>query len=408
MPKVVATLLVAAVALASSCQPDAKTTGTEVVFWQFTPAERIAPLLARFESENPGLMVRMEQLTWDSGQEKIAAAVASGTVPDLCELGSTWMPRFIASGALTDWSAGTADLRATMRGWELAQSGDAIHGLPWVLGTRVLFYNKTLFARAKLDTTRPPVTWDELYAAAAKIQKLGGGVHGYGVQSNEQYRLFKKFMPFAWGNGGDVLDASMSKAIFDSHENLEALEFYLKLAKVGLVDRQDALDREFKEGRLGLQISGGWLFRQIPKDAPGLRYGVALVPRPGADYGTHASFGGGEVLVSFNASKQKEAALRLARFLVRPDNALALAEASMDVLPAASGVDTAAFYRDHPDQQIMLQQMATAHFTPNHPAWGDMEKAIEDEVEQALYGRKSAAQALQDAQATIAALLEKR
>ena len=71
-------------------------------------------------------------------------------------------------------------------------------------------------------------------------------------------------------------------------------------------------------------------------------------------------------------------------------------------------MDTAAFYREHPEQQIVLKQMETAHFTPNHPAWGDMEKAIENEVEQALYGKKSAAQALQDAQATIAALLEKQ
>src|SRR5688572_31885941 len=44
-------------------------------------------------------------------------------------------------------------------------------------------------------STRPPETWDQLRAAAAAIQKLGGGVRGYGVQSNEQYRLFKKFMP---------------------------------------------------------------------------------------------------------------------------------------------------------------------------------------------------------------------
>ena len=72
------------------------------------------------------------------------------------------------------------------------------------------------------------------------------------------------------------------------------------------------------------------------------------------------------------------------------------------------GADTAAFYRDDPNQRTMLEQMASARFTPNHPAWGDMEKAIEDEVEQALYDRKSAAAAVKDAAAKIAALLEKR
>src|SRR6185369_234075 len=106
--------------------------------------------------------------------------------------------------------------------------------------------------------------------------------------------------------------------------------------------------KEFKEGRLGMQISGAWLFKQIPKEAPGLRYGVALVPQPAVDRGTHASFAGGEVLVSFQASKHKEGALRLARFLVRPDVALQLVEAAMSVQPAFVGADTAAFYRERP------------------------------------------------------------
>ena len=381
--------------------------GAEIVFWQFTPPERIEPILRKFEAEHPGVKVRMEQLTWDSGQEKIAAAVASGNVPDLCELGSTWMPRFIASGALADWTLGTQDLRDRMRGWPLCEKDGKVFGLPWVLGTRVLFYNHTLFARAGLDSTRPPETWDELRRAAAAIQKLGGGVRGYGVQANEQYRLFKKFMPYAWGNGGDVLDSSLTASVFDSKENREALAFYLGLLPLGVMDRQDVLDREFIEGRLGLQISGGWLFRRIPAEGPGLRYGVAMVPRPAAGRGTHASFAGGEVLVSFQTSKRPKEALELARFLARTDNALELAKASMDVHPAMFGADTSAFYRLDPNQQIVLLQMETARFTPNHPGWGDMEKAIEEEVEQALYGRKTAAAAVASAHARIASLLGK-
>lgn len=379
--------------------------GSEIVFWQFSPPERIEPILRRFEAEHPGLRVRMEQLTWDSGQEKIAAAVASGNVPDLCELGSTWMPRFIASGALADWTEGTRDLRERMRGFELVEKDGRVLGLPWVLGTRVLFYNKELFARAGLDSSRAPETWAEVRRAAAAIHRLGGGVHGYGVQSHEQYRLFKKFMPYAWGNGGAVLDSSGTRAVFDSPANREALEFYLGLRPVGVLDRQDVLDREFIEGRLGLQISGGWLFRRIPQEAPGLRYGVGLVPRPAAGRGNHASFAGGEVLVGFERARRGADALALARFLVRTDNALELAQAAMDLHPAMYGADTAAFYRDDPWQQIVLLQMESARFTPNHPAWGDMEQAIEEEVEQALYDRKTAAVAIRDAHARIAGLL---
>ncbi len=377
----------------------------EVVFWQFWPLEVIQPIVDRFEAEHPGIEVRVEQLTWDSGKDKITAAVAAGRPPDLCELGSTYMPRFLEAGALSDWSAGVADLRDSLRGWDMCRIGEALYGLPWVLGTRALFYDKTLFARAGLDSSRGPETWDEVRTAAARIQRLGGGVHGYGVSLNDRQKLFKKFMPYAWGNGGEVLSPGLDSSRFGSPQNIEALEFYLSLRKVGTTGLQDELDKEFKEGRLGMQISGAWLLKQIPREAPGLRYGVALVPRPAADRGEHASFAGGEVLVSFKGSARKEDALRLARFLVRPDNALALAMSAQSVQPANVGADTAAFYREHPGQAMLIRQFEHARFTPNHPRWDEMEEAIEEEIEQALYDRKTAAQAIADAHARVTALL---
>ena len=399
-----ALLLAAAFAVTASCAPPRR----EIVFWQFWPAEVVTPILERFEKEHPGAKVRMEQLTWQSGLEKITAAIASGNVPDLCELGSTWMPRMLESGQLADWSAGVADLRPELRGWELCTIGDAVYGIPWVMGTRALFYNKTLFARAGLDSTRPPETWEELRAAAAAVHRLGHGVSGYGVQAGERYVLFKKFMPFAWGNGGRILSDDLRAAVFDSPENRAALEFYLSLRPVGLMERQDVLDRAFKEGKIGLQISGAWLFKSIPRDAPGLRYGVALVPRPDRERGTHASFAGGEVLVSFAGARQRQAALELARFLVRPENALALSEAAKSVQPAGVSIDTAAYYREHPDEALMVRQFETAVPTPNHPAWVDMEAAIEDEIEQALFDRKTAAEAVAAAQQRLAELVGKR
>ncbi|MGH7729869.1 MAG: extracellular solute-binding protein [Candidatus Eiseniibacteriota bacterium] len=398
-------VLVACLAWVAACAPGRK--ARTIVFWQFWAPDVVTPLVAAFEREHPGWKVQMEQLTWQSGLEKITAAVGSGKVPDLCELGSTWMPRMLASGQLTEWSQGIQDLRPGLRGWELCSTGDRVFGIPWVMGTRALFYNKTLFARAGLDSTRPPETWEELEQAAAAIQKLGGDVRGFGVQAGERYVLFKKFMPFAWGNGGRILSDDLAKSEFDSPQNVEALTFYAGLRKFGVVERQDMLDRAFKEGRLGLQVSGAWLFRSISKEAPGLRYGVALVPRPDRERGFHASFAGGECLVSFAAAKEKEGALALARFLARPENAQALAAAAQSVQPATIGADTSAYYRERPNEQLMIRQFETAVPTPNHAAWVDLEAAIEDEVEQALYDRKSAAQAVADAHRRIAERLAK-
>ncbi|MEP7029107.1 MAG: extracellular solute-binding protein, partial [Candidatus Eisenbacteria bacterium] len=222
-----------------------------VVFWQFFPAEQIQPVLDEFKRQNPDLDVEMEQLTWQSGLEKITAATAAGNVPDLCELGSTWFPRFAAQGALADWSDSTAPLAAEMVLADMVKVDGKSYGLPWVVGTRALFWNKDLFAKAGLDTTKAPATWAELLDASRRVNALGGGIAGYGVNAGERYVLFKKFMPYAWGNGGTLLTPDGKGSAFDSRANVEALEFLLALAKVGRVDKQDQLDEAFMQGKLG-------------------------------------------------------------------------------------------------------------------------------------------------------------
>jgi multiple sugar transport system substrate-binding protein len=380
-------LALALVAVLGGCGPRVRV--TEVVFWQFWPAEVITPMLHRFEAENPGLAVRMERLSPDSAADRVLAAMTSGTAPDLCELGSRDMPRVLAARALSDWSAGVADLRPALRGWEMCSIGEAVYGLPWVLGTRALVYNKSLFALAGLDSTRPPATWEALRRDAAAIQRLGGGVHGFGIGAGEPRALFRSFMPFAWANEGELLSAGLDSSRFDSPENREALAFYLRLRPLGTAGAQEALDGEFIRGKLGLELSGSWLPGQIAEQAPGLRYGVALVPMPAEDRGSHASIADGEVLVGLQSARRKEAALRLARFLVRPENVLALAAAARNVEPASVGADTAALYRSRPERRVMVHQLEFARFTPNHPDWDAMEGAIANAVRQALADTQS-------------------
>jgi multiple sugar transport system substrate-binding protein len=211
---------------------------------------------AQFESEHPGIRVELEQLTWQAGQEKIQAALAAGQAPDLCELGSTWLPRFAAEGVLADVTSLADSLAADYVQWEPARHAGKVYGLPWVVGTRALFVNRALCRQAGLDPDRPPATWDELIAAATAIDNLGPAEHGFGLNAGERYVLFKKFMPFAWGNGGEVLTPDLSRSVFDSPANAEALEFYVRLSRVSLLEKQDVIDRTFQEGKVGMMISG--------------------------------------------------------------------------------------------------------------------------------------------------------
>jgi len=410
LKRVIGLLAAFALALAlaiAGCGGGGKGTGEKqiVVFWQFFPTEQVQPALDAFMRANPDIEVKMEQLTWQSGLEKITAAVAAGTVPDLCELGSTWFPRFAHQGALADWTDSSAALRESLAGWGMADVDGRTYGLPWLVGTRALFWNKELFARAGVDTTRGPATWAELEDAARKVHALGGGISGYGANAGERYVLFKKVMPFVWGAGGSLVANDGKSSTFDSPETVRGVQEYLKLAKLGRIDRQEQVDDAFLAGKVGATISGSWLLKKAPAQAPALRFGVSPVPPPATDFGKSASFLGGELLVTFARSKNQAAAWRLAKYLVSKDAALAVARANQSVQPAARDAITDPFYANDPGQRAMLDQLATAQPTPNHPSWLDMEAAIEDEVEKALYGKATAAQAVRAADAKMDAIL---
>ncbi len=379
---------------------------TTIQFWQFWPSDVITPVLADFEKAHPDIHVEMQQLTWQDGIQKITAAVASGTVPDVCELGSTWFAKYAAAGALRDLTPLADSLRTQYRAWEMCTYQSRVEALPWVVGTRALFYNKELFRRAGLDPEKPPRTWSELTRAAAAIDKLGGGIRGYGVNAGERDVLFKKFFPFAWGNGGNVLNPDGTRSVLHSQQNIDALRFYLSLRDHSLMERQELLDQAFKQGRIGMNLSGGWLFKTIPTDAPELQYGVTRVPKPDTPSGTHASFAGGELLVVFDKAKHADAALTLARYLVSPPVAARIAQAAKSVVPANIGAENDAYYTSHPAERVFIEQLATAVAPPSVPQWVDMETIINTALEEALYDKITPEEALRRADEQVTALLQ--
>jgi multiple sugar transport system substrate-binding protein len=225
------------------------------------------------------------------------------------------------------------------------------------------------------------------------------------MNAGERYVLYKKFMPFAWGNGGEVLSSDMLRSVFDSPENAEALRFYLSLRPHSLLEKQDVLDRSFVEGRIGMVLSGAWLLRTLAEEAPSLRHAAALVPRPDAG-GRHASFAGAEVLVCLRGAKHPREAFELARFLVAKENAVALARTVRSVQPAAVGAEEDSFYAAHPEDRVFVEQLRTAVAPPPHPRWAEIEDIVNESLEEAVHGARTPEDALRDGSRRIQALLD--
>ena len=357
----------------------------ELVFWNFWNPKFILPVIAEFEKTHPGVKIRNEQINWGNGLDKIIVAMANGRAPDICELGSTWMGKFMSEGALLEVTSKFKDLESSYLMWKPAKLNGKIYGMPWLAGTRVLFYNKKLFKESGLDPEKSPVTWQQMLQAAQKIHNPAKGIYGFGMNAGEGHILYKKFMPFVWGNGGQILDNN-GNFIFESVACREAFDFYLQLQKYSYREKQDLLDEAFKRGKLGMTISGSWNFARYPKDAPELDFNVGLIPRPSEKKGFHGSFLGGEILVLFKTCKNPEIAAEFIRYLTKVENTFPITKEALVSFPAHKEAYNDPFFTKDSRLSVFVEQMKTGTHPPVHPLWIALEKIVNQAVEKAMYG----------------------
>jgi multiple sugar transport system substrate-binding protein len=228
-------------------------------------------------------------------------------------------------------------------------------------------------------------------------------VHGFAANTFERHRLYKKFLPFFWSAGGELLAKDGSCALH-SKAGVEALTFYTDLCKAGVFDVQRELDLAFQRGKIGFTISGDWLLQQLRRDPKAPHYGLALLPR--ADSGISVSFAGGEYLVVPKKSVHAQEAQLFIDFLLQPENNLKLCRA-IGFVPAHKAAAANPYFTEDPLLSVFNQQLKSSRATPVHPQWVEIEEIIESAVERAMYGGTTPDSALARATSDIEALLSR-
>ncbi|MBI3891659.1 MAG: extracellular solute-binding protein, partial [Candidatus Wallbacteria bacterium] len=142
-------------------------------------------LLANFESSHPEARVRLTELSWQNGGDKLKIAVYSGSPPDLT---SGALPvKMVLQGVLdpADDFLTQADRNDYLPGTlEAFRFGGKTWGWPWCSVGDLLYVN---LDRAKATGAKLPEdgcwTWDEFLAAAKTMTGAGPGgepVYGFG------------------------------------------------------------------------------------------------------------------------------------------------------------------------------------------------------------------------------------
>lgn len=376
------------------CSNKSEESGT-IRFWQFWSDINTKPAIEKmvheFENENPGAKVKITDLTWANGHDKLVISFAAHDPPDVMELGSDWVAEFAAENLLAEFSSHLPENYLAPAIWKYK-----LYALPWLLDSRILYFNLDLLKKVGVGV---PQNWKELKDACVKIDALGEDYFGFGCNSAEKHRLYKKYLPFLWSDGGRIMSSDGKTCELDSPDAIEALQFYLDICDCGTIESQRRLEEYFVSGKLGFIISGGWLLNKLRKSNADFEY--KLVPFMKPDGGIGKSFFGGEYIAANARSKNIEMARKLARFITRKENAQALCDAAGFGFPPYPGLEIT-----DPEKQVQAFQLENSRSAPPTPLWVYIEQDIEDAIEAGMYGHGTAGEILIKASNTIDAKLK--
>jgi len=404
--------LVLATALAAGCGRD---DGREPVrFWAMgREAEVVAELVPDFERENPGIRVEIQQIPWTAAHEKLLTAFAADALPDVCQLGNTWIPEFATLGTLeplqpyVDASA-VVDQADYFPGiWDTSVVDGRLVGVPWYVDTRLLFYRKDLLRQAGFDA--PPRDWAEWERAMAAIKRQAGADrYAILMPLNE----FEQQLSFALQQEDPLLRGDGGYGNFRSPGFRRALAFYANMFEQGWAPKMSETQisnvwDEFFNGFYAFYLSGPWNIREFRRrQPPELADAWGTMPLPGPD-GPGAGIAGGTSLVLFRGSPRKAEAWKLVEFLSRPDIQQRFHALIGNLPPRRSTWEHPALAQDEL-ARAFRDQLERVEPTPKVLEWERIVQEMRIATERVVRGGQPQDQAVRELDARVDAILEKR
>jgi multiple sugar transport system substrate-binding protein len=267
-------------------------------------------------------------------EQKLSAAVPTGTGPDVYDIGTNISVNFIESNLI---DANPADIDTYLKSgpWnkfvvDFFTLKGKTYGLPLMEGSKAsMFYNKAMFKEAGI--AGPPTTMAELVETAKKLTKFdsAGKMTRNGISlrlSGQGSGICEKFRYLLEGAGASVIVKTASGKYhnnFDNDAGRAALQFVVDAVQKHKIDDpkvpHDAA--AFAAGTAAMLWREAWVIGEIQEKAPTLDYGVAPIPKWTASSPYRMLLQPWGVYVS-GKSANKAASWEFVKFLTNPENSL--------------------------------------------------------------------------------------
>jgi multiple sugar transport system substrate-binding protein len=343
-------------------------------------------LVRDFHHNHPGITVDVEVHSRKEVDKKLARMVKAGHSPDIAQTGT--YAGFAAEGRLYGASEVLSiPVQADVL-QPLADAGEmerVQYGMPFVASTRLLFYNKSLFSKARLDPGKPPKTWHQLAHAAARLKAAGVKIP-YGLPLGPE-EAPAEALTWMLSGGGAYTDRVGSYTI-DAASNIKTFNWlrdelvHPKLTNKdpGGTDRKELFDA-FVRGDVGMLNGHPALLKQAQHHR--VKYGTAVLP--GAEGPSASTLGVADWVLAFKEGGKREEIGHFLDFVFSEKNHYTFAE-RYDLLPVTTSAnDRMRSGAQHKSMRRFQDELTNAEFYPvAKVSWAKVSGEIKESIGKAV------------------------
>ena len=238
-------------------------------------------------SEESGVKVNIDVITWNEYWTLLEAGASGGTMPDVFWMHINEAQKYMEAEMLLNLNdyieADEAiDLSNYYEGIvEIYNNEGNQYALPKDHDTIALIYNKAIFDKYGVDYPTNDWSWDDYAAAAAAITEAGkeDGVYGTAMNTNDGQDGWYNFI---YDFGGELITEDRKQSGMDEENTIKAMT-YLADNLFPSMPEQDLMavtdpDVMFLSGIVGMMLQGSWMVNSFYTAENAADYAWAEIP----------------------------------------------------------------------------------------------------------------------------------
>lgn len=362
-----------------------------------------------FEKTHPQIKVEVTQLpaTQADIDLKLNAALLGGTYPDilsayLSQIGSRG-PKgdfYPLDGYVNKWNE-KGDIIDSV--WDIGKYKGKILGVGFYPNPEVLTYRKDFFREAGLAQNQPPANWNELAAYAQKLtvrdDKNNVVRAGFDIPAINSAVFVKGF---AWENGALIIDEKKQKPMLDDPALIAVMERIINLKKENVSIPFDYQKREtvpFMNGKGAMSFLQPTQILTMIKNDPSLKDNLGFAPPLTGK--KKAAYCGYRLFTIASTSKHRNESWEFIKFMMSKEQ-MRIRAKDLKIAVVRKSLEDEFIAADPTFNKILMEYVRYGK-GDNVYQWNTLAvKYLHLAYEEAYSGKKTSAQALKDAQTSLA------